>query len=438
MTWWLILLIFLSGLLLLMALGLPVVISFLVVNLGATIILFGWDAGPPMLIRSMYSGLASFTLLPIALFVLMGEVLFRSGVAVQTLEAIGKWLGPLPGRLAVLAMITGTVLAALSGSALATTAMLGSLMVPQMMERGYSKGLSAGAVLAAGSLAMIIPPSNVAILVGSIGDISIGKLLIGGIIPGLLLASLNIGYIIVRCILRPSEGPKYTVEHVTWRVRVTTLFRDILPLTILMFLTVGSILIGLATPTEAAALGAVGAYLLAAAYRRLDRQVLVDSLLGGVRVAGMLLLLMAVAAGFSQFLSFTGATREMVQMITRLDVAPLLIIFAMVLLVTIMGCFLEQVAILMITLPLFMPIVLAFDFNPVWFGLIMLLTVDMANLTPPFGLSLFVIKGVAPKNFTMKDIIHGVFPFIMVEATVIILLIFFPFIGTWLPDTLMR
>lgn len=438
MEWWVCLLLFLIALMLLITFGLPVSLSFIVVNLAASILLFGFNNGPQMLIRSMFSGLSSFTLIPIAFFVLMGEVLFLSGIAAQSMDAIGIWIGAIPGRLAILVLITGTILAALSGSALATTAMLGSLMVPQMISRGYSKNISCSSILAAGGLAMIIPPSNVAIVVGTIGNVSIAKLLVAGIVPGVLLSIFYISYIVIKCILNPLEAPKYKVENVPLKIRLIILFRDILPLTSLMFLTVGSILVGIATPSEAAALGAVGAFILTMFYRKLNISIILNSFKGSIKVSAMLLLIMAVAGGFSQFLTFTGATKELTNLIIGLETTPLLIVTSMILLVVLMGCFLEQVAILMIVVPIFMPIIKALGFDPVWFGLLLLLTVNQANLTPPFGLALFVLKGVSPDDFTMQNIVFGAMPIIIIQTFLIVLIILFPTLGVGLPNLFIR
>lgn len=435
MVWWISLLLFLAGLLLFIFLDLPVYLSLFIVNFIASICLFGIKNGLPMIVRSLYSGLASFTLLPIAFFVVMGEILFLSGIAMQTLNSVGKFVGAIPGRIAVLALITGTIFGALSGSALASTALLGSLMIPEMLKQGYSKSLSASSVLAGGALSMIIPPSGVAIIIGTLGRISIAKLLVGGLLPGLLLSFFNISFIIIKSILDPKAAPKYQVEVISSKEKFNIFLRDILPLFFLMFLTVGSIIFGVATPSEAGALGAVGAFILAIAYKKMTTKILLNVIKNSVKTSAMILIIIAVAGGYSQFLTFTGATTELTQAITRLNTSPIIIIIMMLLLVFIMGCFVSETANLFIVIPIFLPVVVALGYDPVWFGLLLLVMTSQANITPPYGLALFVLKGVVPE-YNIKDIIKGGLPVIIMQTFVVMILLFFPGVALWLPSVI--
>lgn len=437
MAWEFVLLSFLGVLLLLMLTGMPVAFAFLVTSLVASTLLFGFDTGANRVVTSIPSFIGNYSLLPIPLFILMGELLFHAKVATRTLDAVGRIVGRVPGRLGVITMAGGTALGTLSGSAVATTSMLSRTLIPEMKLRGYSKTMSAGPILAAGGLAMIVPPSAMAVLVGTIGNISIGALLIGGILPGLLLATLSTGYIVIRAWLDPSSAPEYDTPKVSLGERLLIFVRDILPLGLVVGLILGLIVLGIATPTEAAAFGVLGALVLMLAYGGASRSAILQSFIGTLRVSGMILLIMAGAAAYSQLLAFSGATRNLLDVVTGLPVPAVLIIAAMVLLVVLMGSPMEQVSILLITLPVFVPVVEALGYDTVWFGIIMLITMDMANLTPPLGLGLFALKGSAP-NFSFGDVCRAAVPFICVDFVAIALLMAFPAIVLVLPELLLK
>lgn len=437
MEWWVILLGVLGGLLVLMALGIPIAFAFLLVNFTAGAVLMG-QAGPNQMILSIYNSVASFSLVPIPLFVLMGEILFHSGLAMRTLDVLSKWLGKVPGRLGVLASLGGAVFASLSGSSMANTAMMGTILVPEMTRRGYSKSMTLGPILGAGGLAMIIPPSSLAVLLGSLAQMSVGKLLIAGIIPGLLLTLLYLLYIVGSCIINPSLAPAFEVEYVPWSERIIALVRDVLPIGTLFILAIGMIFIGVATPTEAAALGAVGAVAVAAGYRVLNWKVLEKSLIGTIKITAMTFMIVAASAGFSQILAYSGASRYLVQAVLELPLAPIVLIIMMQIMIMIMGCFIEQISIMMITLPMFMPVVIALGFDPVWFGLLMLINLELAMISPPFGLMLFVMKGVAPEGTGMGDIWKAAVPFIICDLVAMALIMIFPQIALWLPNLMTK
>src|SRR5262245_9149071 len=265
MEWWLALMIIFGGAIFLLGLGMPVAFALLLIDIVGVIVFHGGGAAFNTLIVSMYSSTASFTLLPIPLFILMGEIMWHSKIATVSLDSIDKLLGRLPGRLSAMTVIAGSGFAALSGSSMATTSLLGTLMLPEMDRRGYHRSMSIGPIMAAGSLDMIIPPSGLAVILATIAQISIGKLLIAGIIPGLMMAVMFLLYIIVRCKLQPHLAPSYAVAKVSWREKLTAIAR-LLPLGIIMFLVSGVIVLGIGTTTEAAALGALGSLVLAFFY----------------------------------------------------------------------------------------------------------------------------------------------------------------------------
>lgn len=437
MSWEVVLLAFLSCLLILMFTGIPVAFAFLTTSILASTLLFGFQTGVDRMVTSIPSFIGNYSLLPIPMFMLMGELLFQAKVATRTLDAVASVVGRIPGRLGVITMAGGTALGTLSGSAVATTSMLSRTLIPEMLHRGYSKSMSAGPILAAGGLAMIVPPSAMAVLVGTIGNISIGRLLIAGILPGLLLATLSITYIVVRCWRDPSQAPNYATPRISARERLLIVVRDILPLGLVVLVILGLIVRGIATPTEAAAFGVLAAAVLMVAYRTASLDAVVRSFIGTVRLSGMILLIMGGAAAYSQLLAFSGATRQLLALVTDLPVHPLVVIGAMILLVVLMGSPMEQVSILLITLPIFVPVVVALGYDAVWFGIIMLITMDMANLTPPLGLGLFAVKGAAPSSFSFGDVCRAAIPFIGVDFVAIALLMAFPAIVLFLPDLLL-
>ena len=418
--------IILGGTMFVLALGVPVAFGFILVNILGVLILQGGGRAFHSLTLSMYDSVSTFVLLPIPLFILMGEILWHSRVAFNAVDVIDRMLGRLPGRLSILAVLSGTVFSSLSGSTMATTAVLGTILLPDMERRGYKRPMSIGPILASGGLAMIIPPSGLAVIFGAIAKLSIAKILIAGLIPGMIMATLYISYIVIRCTLQPHLTPAYDVERAPFREIVIGVVRYLMPLSIIVFLVTGSIVVGAATPTEAASLGCLGAFVLAAAYRGLSVNVVVESLKGTVYITVMGLAILVGATGFSQILAYSGATHGLLQAVLGLAVAPIVVILSMQFIVLVMGTFMEQVAIMLITLPLYIPIVKSLGYDPIWFAILMLINLQMALTTPPFGFLLFVIKGVAPVGTTMRQIYLAAFPFLLCDATAMAVILIYP------------
>ena len=437
MEWQIALLLFFGSLIFLLALGMPVAFSFLLVNIVFMFLFWGGQAGLEQLIESLFVSVASFTLLPIPLFIIMGEVMFRSGVAPRMMDALDKWLGRLPGRLGLLAVGGGTLFGTLSGASMASTAVLGSVLVPEMEKRGYKKPMSLGPILGSGGLAIMIPPSNLAVLLGAVGEISVGRILIAIIIPGLLMAILYATYIIMRCRLQPSIAPAYDIIPPSLSDKLISTVRYVLPLGFIVFLVVGLIFLGVATPSEAAATGALGTFILAAFYRKLSWDVVKKSVSSTLQVTVMMFMIIAGATAFSHVIAYSGASHGLVQFAMALPLTPVLIIAAMLAVSLFLGMFINLLAIIMLTLPLFIPVVHALGFDPVWFAVIFLLTLEMGATSPPFGLSLFVMKGVAPPGTTMGDTYRAAIPFLLCDLVVVVLLLTLPIIALWLPN-LMR
>ena len=408
--------------------------GFLLFNVITAFLLWGGEVGLHQLTLSIHSSVSSFVLLPVPLFILMGEVMYQSGLAQSMIDALDKWLGRLPGRLGLLAVGGGTMLSTLTGVSMASVAMLGAVLVPEMEKRGYKKPMSLGPILGSGGLAIMIPPSAIAVLLGAVAGISVGRILIGIIVPGLLMAAAYAGYIIIRCWLQPSLAPSYEVKTPTLSEKLKATVWHILPLGLIVFLVTGVIVLGIATPSEAAATGALGSFLLTAFHRRLTWDVVKKSMVGTVTISTMILMIITGVKAFSQILAFSGASRSMIAFVAELSVSPIFILLGMLAIITFLGMFVDLIAIMLITLPLFMPIVNGLGFDPVWFAVIIMLALEMAPTTPPFGLILFTMKGVAPPDTTMQDIYKAALPFLVCDLVVLIMLIAFPQIVLWLPD----
>jgi tripartite ATP-independent transporter DctM subunit len=315
--------------------------------------------------------------------------------------------------------------------------MLGSSLMPEMEKQGYKKPMSLGPILGSGGLAMMIPPSALAVLCGAIAEISIGKILMAIILPGLLMAGVYAAYIIARSLAQPDLAPGYEVPPTPLPEKVMATVRYLLPQSIIVFLVVGVIFLGIATPSEAAATGAVGTFIIALIYKKLTWKVTVKAVKGTISISGMLFLIIAGAMAFSQVLGFSGASAGLSEMAAGLALPPIVIIIIMQIIILFLGGFMDVVSIMMIVLPIFVPLVRSLEFNPVWFAVIFLLNIEMASTSPPFGMSLFVMKGVAPLDTTMSDIYKGALPFLGCDLFVMIMLFIFPSLALWLPGLML-
>ena len=417
----------------LMFLGLPVAFAFLAINLLGAWIFLGGEPGMMQLARNSVASVTSFALTPIPLFILMGEVLFHTGLAVKVIDGIERLIRDVPGRLAVIAVVAGTVFSAISGSTIATTAMLGSLMLPVMLARGYHPTIATGPIMAIGAVDMLIPPSALTVLLGSLSGISISKLLVGGILPGLILSVIFIAYIVLRVRLDPALAPKTAFEEFRgWR-RYQPFLQYVLPLMSIFGVVVGAMIAGWATPTECAALGAFATIVLALLYGVLSIANLIRALRGTAGISGMILFIIVGATTFSQILSFSGASNGLAQMITGFGLPPMAVIAGMMMLLIFLGVFVEQVSMMMITLPIFMPVVQGMNIDLVWFGVMFLICMQLGLLLPPHGLLLMTMKGVAPPQVTMAHIFRAVAPFVAISIAVLALVFLVPTIAVWLP-----
>ncbi|MFY9238666.1 MAG: TRAP transporter large permease [Roseovarius sp.] len=423
-----------GGVLVLMGFGMPVAIAFLAINTLGAIIFMGGLVGVDQLVANATDAVTSFALVPVPLFLIMGELLFQTGLAIRVFDALDKCLGGIRGRLSYLTVAGGTIFATLSGSSMANTAMLGSTLMPDMLRRGYKQHIIMGPILATGGLAMIIPPSSLAVLLASLARIDVGALLIAGMIPGLLLAVMFVVMIRIQIMIDPDAAPRYDATRAPLSEMLWVLARDVLPMGLVVFSVVGMILLGWATPTESAAFGAVSVLLLAAVYRKLTWAAIVRSLRGTLSVSVMMLVIIIGSTTFSQLLAFSGASAGLISWATSFEVSSYVMLTAMFLVLVLLGMFMDQLSIMMLTLPIFMPLVVLYEFDPVWFGVVMLLALELSLATPPFGLLLFVMVGVSPPGTTVGQVARAALPYIGCTLLLVVLLTIFPQIALWLPN----
>ncbi|WP_375570727.1 TRAP transporter large permease subunit [Ahrensia marina] len=434
MEWYEALALLLGAIVALMALGMPIALAFLAANIIGAWIFMGGERGVALLLNNGLGALTKFALMPIPLFLLMGEVFFHTGLGKRMFNAIDQLLGKLPGRLSYVTVLGGTGFSTLSGSSMGSTALLGSLMVPEMSARGYKKKMSIGPILGTGGLAIIIPPSALAVLLATLAQIDVGALLIAGVVPGLILAGLYIIAIFVMTRMDPSAAPAYEVPRLSVGAKLALVMTDVVPMVGLMVVIVTLMIIGFATPSEAAAFGALGAILLSVVFRCFTWEAMKKSIHGALRVTLMAYLIVFGSATFSQILAFSGASRGLIGWATGFDLDPLVMLLVMFGVLLTLGMFMEQISIMLLTVPIFFPLAISLGFEPIWFALIMLLALEISFTTPPFGLLLFVMKGVAPPDTTMRDIYVAAIPFIACSLLLVGLLIAFPNLALWLPS----
>lgn len=424
-----------GGMLLLLMSGLP--IAFGIAGISLVVGLFVW--GPESLTLSLFGASAvmrMFSLACVPMFTFMGILLARSGIAEDMYRTLQYWLGPVPGSLGVATVGVSTIIAAMVGGVAAATITMGRTALPIMLKFKYKKTIAIGCIQGGAALGFLIPPSVIAVLYALLARASIGRLFAGGLVPGLLLSGMFMTYIIVRCFLQPHLGPPLPKEErPPMAVRVKSLVGLILPIAIIL-IVLGSILLGLATPVEASAIGAAGALVATAIKRRLTWEVLRDTLEESVSIGGMIVFIFMGALTFSKIYDGLGARAIVEPLVFGLGIGPWGILVMMMVSWFIMGMFLDDTAILFICLPIYLPIIAALGFDPIWFGILYLVNMQMAYLTPPFGYCLFMMKAVAPPEVSMMDIYHSTTPFVLIQALGLAIIMIFPIIVLWLPRVL--
>jgi tripartite ATP-independent transporter DctM subunit len=411
----------------------PIAFSLLIPSIAVMALLKG-EAGITQVILGISTRIGSYTLMPIVLFILMGEVLFESRVGIDIIDALDKWFGRLPGRLGLLAVGSGTLIATLTGASMASCAIMGATLTPEMEKRGYQKSMSLGPVIGSAGLAILIPPSALAVYLGALGRISIGQILIAIVIPGLTLALFYALYIVLRCTFQPNIAPQYAVKKFSASEKILATVRYILPAGMIIFLVTGVIILGITTPSEAAATGVAGSFLLAGANGRLNWKVIKKIFWGAFKINILIFTVMVGAFAFTQTLTFSGSGRGLLLFIMQLPLPPILIFISIQLLGLLLGMFLVPVGVMTIIVPLFKPVLDSLGFDAVWFATLLLLNVEIGNISPPFGQNLIIMKGVAPPGTTMEDIYKAGLPFVGCGIVVMILILTFPQLALWLPN----
>ncbi|MEY4213386.1 MAG: TRAP transporter large permease [Burkholderiaceae bacterium] len=437
MIWWQGLLLLFGVLTVLLLAGLPAGIAFLGINIVGALVFLGGEAGLMQAVRNGVASITNFSLTPIPFFILMGEVLFHTGLAVRAIDGFDRAIRGVPARLSVVAIVAGTVFSAISGSTIATTALLGSLLLPEMLRRGYHPRMAMGPIMAIGGVDMLIPPSAITVLLGSLASISISGLLIAGVVPGICLASMFLGWILLSVYRDPSLAPGFSrEEHQGW-ARWGPLVINVTPLVLIFVLVIAAMSAGWATPTESAAIGALATVVVSLLYRVLTLQSLAKALTGTAAISGVILFIIIGATTFSQILSFSGATNGLVGLVRDAAIPPWGVLAGMLVILLILGCFLDQVSMMLITLPFFMPLVQFYGWDPLWWGVLYLICMQLGLLTPPFGMLLFTMRSVAPASIPTTEIFAAVTPYVIMGLLMIGLVWTFPPIATWLPSVLL-
>ncbi len=433
MTWWVALSGAISLLLILLLLGIPLFVCFLILNITGVLVLFG-PAGFGLFANSIYSSATLGALTAVPLFIAMGEILFRSGAMEVLFDSLDRLVGKIRGRQYVVSLLLSAVLGALSGAAMAVAGLLGRSLLPSMRKRGYDTQLSAGTLLAGATLDPIIPPSVLAIVIATTADVSTGKMLIAGIVPGLLLTAMFIVYVMIRVYINPALAPD-VAKDVVGRSSdsvIVALVRMV-PSVFVFFMVMGLIMLGIATPTEAAATGVLGALMLAALYGKLSWRMVVEATTSAATIASLLLIIMCAAVMFSQLLTVTGAARALAQFVSELSLPSAIMLTAMLVVPWILFMFLDQVALMLVLIPIYQPIIKLYGFDDIWFWTLFLVVAAAGGLTPPFGYTLFALKSAAP-DVPMKTIFRASWPFEWIIVLGILIMAIFPQVITALPQ----
>ena len=416
----------------LLALGVPIFVSLGVSGVIGFYLVMG-IRGLSQLPTAIYAQLNSFILVAIPLFVLMGELIYATGIGHDIFDAFSKWLRKVPGGLAIASIYSSALFGAMCGVSIAGVAAIGSMSIPEMLDRGYDKPLAAGAIAASGALAVLIPPSISFILYGSLSGVSVAKLFTGGIIPGLVLATMMAIYIFIKVWRKPNLAPREP-GYVSWKEKINSL-EKIWSVLLLIFLVLGTIYVGVSTPTESAAMGVIGALLIGILSKRLKWKAFKKALWKSTQISGAILIILAGAFAFSQFLNIIRVPDKVSMWATSLHMPGLMVIFISMFLLLILGCFIDGASLIIVTTPILLPTVLKLGFNPLWYGVLVVINVEIAVITPPVGLNLYTLKSIT-NRINMNEIIKGAFPYILIDFACLILFMLVPKLALWLPSTM--
>ena len=385
------------------------------------------------MVTTIWGASSSWTLTALPLFIWMGEILFRSKLSEDMFRGLAPWMSRLPGRLLHTNIIGCTIFAAISGSSAATCATIGKMTIPELRRRGYPEDMTVGTLAGAGTLGLLIPPSIIMIVYGVTAEVSIAQLFIGGVLPGLLLAGLFMGYVVIWALLNPGRTPASDIRmSLVEKIHAS---RHLIPAVSLIVLVLGSIYTGFATATEAAAVGVVGALAIAAIQGTLDRKTFIAGLMGATRLSCMIALILAGAAFLTLAMGFTGLPRGLAEWIDSLNLSPWMLIAALMVFYIILGCFLDGISMVVLTMAVVLPTVQRAGIDLIWFGVFVVLVVEMAQITPPVGFNLFVLQGMTGHQITY--IARAALPLFLLMVVAVVLVTVFPEIVTYLPQKMM-
>ncbi len=414
-----------------MGIGLPVAFAFLLCNVIAVLVFVGDPHNLSQIVLNGTSILTNSVLISIPLFLLKGALLFRSGVARLVFDAFEQCMGNIRGRLAYLAVVVGTLYSSMTGSGMATTAMLGSILVGEMKERGYKNALAIGPILGVGGLAMIIPPAAIAVLLGSLGRIDIGSLLVAGLVPALILAASYLATVRIQLWVRPDLAPAYTVKRLSLLQIVWLFISNVLPVIAVIVGMVGFLIAGIATPSESAAFGCVGMLIVCAMYGKLRMDVIVHALRDTLTVTGVVFFLILSSSTFSQMVAYSGAAGGIVRWASVAQHGSTMLVIIMIAIIIFLGCFMDAISIMLLCIPVFMPIVFAMKIDAIWFGILTLISLEIGTIHPPFGIHLFIMHSMVPRGTPFRDVVMSAVPFVIADFVVLAVLIAAPQL-TWI------
>jgi len=435
MEWYVVLFILVGSLTLLLFLGLPVAFSLGFLSMVSALVFWPGTKGLYGVALAGYGHMSNYTLVCVPLFILMAQIVMHSRMGTDTYDVADRFLRNLPGGLGMTSTVFGAIFGAVCGASTAGTATVGLLSLPEMQRRGYQQGISGAIVAFSGALSILIPPSVILILYGTLANESIGALFAGGILPGMLMTGLALLYIGIRVKINPSIAPRDDVRF-TWKEKFSSLWK-VWALLLLVILLLGTIYTGIATPTEASAIACVAVFAIAIAKKTMNMEILRKALLATVKTTTMIGWIIIGATSFGYVIIYSGCAAALTDWVVDLPVPPVAIVVVLMVGFLIMGMFLDPAAIVMMTTPIILPILNGLDVNVLWFGILMTVNMCAGNISPPMGLNLYIVKGlVPPESMRMKNLFYGAVPFILIDIVTIGLIMIFPGLATWLPGLL--
>jgi len=424
-----------AGMFVLFAMGVEISLALGIVGIAGLLYLKGWTIGLGVVGSIAWTNASSFSFIAVPLFVFMSGILLHSGIGRGLYTAVARWVSFLPGGLAVASIFSCAIFAAISGSSVATAATIGMIAIPEMERRGYYRPLICGSLAAGGTLGILIPPSIPMIIYGVMTETSIGHLYMAGIVPGIVLALLFAAFVVAYAMVWPQHAPRAAEDRGTFVEKLRS-FYEVAPVALLIIVVLGSMYVGIVTPTEAAALGSFVSLILAALARKLTWRTLRDAFHSTVRTTSMVMLIIVFASVFSHVIALIGAPRALFEMVVGLGMPKWAFFTAVFAFLLVIAYALEELSVMIIILPILFPLITGLGFDPIWFGIIMIVWLEIGLITPPVGLNLFVIQGLTP-GATARDMTIGTTPYVLLMIVLVALLFFVPDLALWLPKQMM-